>query len=93
MPWKQKLFSYMSRLWSECADNKLILDLERKAYKFPKSQLRLSLAKLSPSLLKVILICGNSLYGSHSAYNNGFAMMVHLLVVLKSTSYVLYIGL
>ena len=43
-PWKQKLFSFMSRLWSECADNKLIFNLERKADKFPKSKLRLSLA-------------------------------------------------
>ena len=42
-PWKQKFF-FMSRLWSECADNKLIFNLERKADKFPKSQLRLSLA-------------------------------------------------
>ena len=43
-PWKQKLFSFMSRLCSECADNKLIFNLERKADKFPKPQLRLSLA-------------------------------------------------
>ena len=29
---------------SQCADNKLVFNLERKADKFPKSQLRLSLA-------------------------------------------------
>ena len=40
---KTKVF-FMNRLWSECADNKLIFNLERKADKFPKSQLRLSLA-------------------------------------------------
>ena len=43
-PWKQKLFSFMSRLWTECADKKLIFNLERKADKLPKSQLRRSLA-------------------------------------------------
>ena len=42
-PPQKKLF--MSRLWSEYADNKLtIVILERKADKFPKSHLRLSLA-------------------------------------------------
>ena len=43
-PWKQKLFPYMSRLWSEYAHDKLIFNLKWNADKFPKSQLRLSLA-------------------------------------------------